>query len=84
MYTTFFEYRRTSVVFLDPALYEVRLKVDRLNVEDMFDSDRFNRLLEVFQNILWPDSQQDLYITFLASAVQLGARLPLSPNEGEG
>lgn len=26
----------------------------------------------------------DLYVTFLASAVELGARLPLKPSEGEG
>ncbi|XP_046668113.1 alpha-sarcoglycan isoform X2 [Homalodisca vitripennis] len=68
----------------EPALYEVHLKVDKLNVEDMLDSDRYNRLLDVFRRSLWPESQSDLYITFLASAVQLGARLPLNPFEGEG
>uniref|UniRef100_A0A1B6KQR6 Dystroglycan-type cadherin-like domain-containing protein n=1 Tax=Graphocephala atropunctata TaxID=36148 RepID=A0A1B6KQR6_9HEMI len=68
----------------EPALFEVHLKVDKLNVEDMLDADRYNRLLDVFRRFLWPESQPDLYITFLASAVQLGARLPLNPFEGEG
>ncbi|XP_054258310.1 epsilon-sarcoglycan-like [Macrosteles quadrilineatus] len=68
----------------EPALYEVRLKVDKLNVEDMLESERYNRLLDVFRRTLWPDSQDDLYITFLASAVHLGARLPLNPTDGEG
>ncbi|XP_067000391.1 epsilon-sarcoglycan isoform X1 [Anabrus simplex] len=68
----------------DPARYEVQLKIDNLNVEDMFDSYRLNRLLDVFRRKLWQESEDDLYVTFLASAVQLGARLPLKPNEGEG
>jgi len=68
----------------EPALYEVNLKVDKLNVEDILESGRYNQLLDVFRRTLWPDSQEDLYITFLASAVQLGARLPLNPTDGEG
>lgn len=69
---------------LNPAKYEVRLKIDNLNVEDMFDTDRINRLLDVFRKRLWKHSRADLYITFLASAVKFGARLPLNPSEGEG
>lgn len=71
-------------MYIEPALYEIQMKVDRLNVEDMLDSDRYNQLLDVFRKSLWPDSQDDLYITFLASATQLGARLPLNPYHGEG
>lgn len=71
-------------ILLDPAKYEVQLKIDNLNVEDMFDSERQERLLEIFRRKLWPDSSDDIYLTFLASAVQLGARLPLRPTEGEG
>lgn len=69
---------------LSPAKYEVRLKIDNLNVEDMFDTDRINRLLDVFRKRLWKHSRADLYITFLASAIKFGARLPLNPSEGEG
>ncbi|KAJ4432976.1 hypothetical protein ANN_15233 [Periplaneta americana] len=68
----------------DPAKHEVQLKIDNLNVEDMFDSYRLNRLLDVFRCQLWRESEDDLYVTFLASAVHLGARHPLRPNEGEG
>lgn len=69
---------------LNPAKYEVQLKIDNLNVDDMFDVERMDRLMDVFRKRLWKDSQDDLYVTFLASAIQLGARLPLNPNEGEG
>jgi hypothetical protein len=73
-----------SVLFIDPAKYEVQMKVNNLNVEDMFDSYRLNRLLDIFRCELWRESEDDLYVTFLASAVHLGARHPLRPNEGEG
>lgn len=69
---------------LSPARHEVQLKIDNLNVEDMFDIRRMNRLQDVFRNKLWKESEPDLYVTFLESAVQLGARVPLRPNEGEG
>lgn len=68
----------------DPAKFEVHLKIDNLNVEDMFDSHRLQKLLNVFTSILWKSSKDNLYVTFLASAVRLGARLPLRPQEGEG
>ncbi|XP_031842589.1 sarcoglycan alpha isoform X4 [Nomia melanderi] len=63
--------------------YEVHLKIDNLNVEDMFDRNRTEELLDIFRGKLWKDAT-DLYITFLASAIELGARLPLKPSEGEG
>ncbi|OAD56510.1 Epsilon-sarcoglycan [Eufriesea mexicana] len=63
--------------------YEVHLKIDNLNVEDMFDRNRTEELLDIFRKRLWKDAT-DLYVTFLASAVDLGARLPLKPSEGEG
>lgn len=69
---------------LNPAKYEVHMKIDNLNVEDMFDVETMERLKDVFRKQLWKDSQSDLYLTFLASAVQLGARKPLNPEEGEG
>lgn len=36
-----------------------------------------------YRKRLWKDAV-NLYVTFLASAVELGARLPLKPSEGEG
>ncbi|XP_059490687.1 alpha-sarcoglycan isoform X2 [Neocloeon triangulifer] len=67
-----------------PAQYEVQLKIHNLNVEDLFEAHRQNRLLDIFKQKLWTASADDLHITMLASAVQLGARLPLRPTEGEG
>ncbi|XP_025163037.1 epsilon-sarcoglycan isoform X1 [Harpegnathos saltator] len=63
--------------------YEVYLKIDNLNVEDMFDHNRTEKLLDIFRKKLWK-AAVDLYVTFLASAIDLGARLPLKPSEGEG
>ncbi|KAF5273769.1 hypothetical protein FQA39_LY00884 [Lamprigera yunnana] len=67
-----------------PAKNEVHLKIDNLNVEDMFDFERIERLKNVFRKNLWKESSKDMHLTFLASAIQLGARLPPNPNEGEG
>lgn len=69
---------------LNPAKHEVQLKIDNLNVEDMFEVERMERLKDIFRKKLWQDSENDLYVTFLVSAVKLGARLPLNPKEGEG
>ncbi|XP_015179131.1 PREDICTED: epsilon-sarcoglycan isoform X3 [Polistes dominula] len=63
--------------------YEVNLKIDNLNVEDTFGRNRTEKLLHIFRNKLWTTAM-DLYVTFLASAVELGARLPLKPGESEG
>ncbi|XP_063541751.1 alpha-sarcoglycan isoform X1 [Cydia strobilella] len=66
------------------AKHEVELKIDNLNVEDLLDEHRMTRLKDIFRGILWPESNHDLYPTFLASAIDLGARLPLKPSDGEG
>ncbi|KAF4530480.1 hypothetical protein B566_EDAN014682 [Ephemera danica] len=68
----------------DAARFEVQLKIHNLNVEDLFDTQRLSRLLDVFRSRLWPGSRDDLHVTMLASAVRLGARLPLRPTEREG
>lgn len=69
---------------LNSARYEVHLKIDNLNVEDMFDVDKMEALKNVFRKELWRDSSFDIYVTFLSSAIELGARKPLNPDEGEG
>lgn len=68
----------------NPAKYEIQLKIDNLNVEDMFDVERMERLKEVIKKYLWKNSEANLYMTYLASAIDLGARLPLDPTKGEG
>ncbi|KAK0158517.1 hypothetical protein PV328_009512 [Microctonus aethiopoides] len=62
---------------------EVYLKIDNLDIEDTFDGKRMEKLFDVFRKELWTEAQ-DLHLTFLASAVEEGARLPLDPKEAEG
>ncbi|CAH1170470.1 unnamed protein product [Phaedon cochleariae] len=69
---------------LNPARFEVHIKINNLNVEDMFDVERMEALKDVFRKQLWKDSEDDLYVTFLSSALELGARKPLDPTDGEG
>lgn len=69
---------------LNPARYEVHMKIDNLNVQDMFEVERMEALKDIFRRHLWKDSEEDLYVTFLESAVEMGARKPLNPNEKEG
>ncbi|XP_026814739.1 epsilon-sarcoglycan [Rhopalosiphum maidis] len=66
------------------ATNEVRFKINNLNVEDMFNEERIPYLLDIFRQYLWVGSKQNLYVTFLASASDLGQRLPLDPNDTEG
>nr|CAI5848556.1 unnamed protein product [Callosobruchus analis] len=68
----------------NPALFEVHIKIDNLNVDDLFEHERSEGLKDIFRKQLWKESHKDLYITFLSSAVELGARKPLDPTEGEG
>lgn len=70
--------------FLEFAKYEIRFKINNLNVEDMFQEERILYLLDIFRQHLWLESKYNLYVTFLASASDLGQRLPLDPNDTEG
>ncbi|XP_063923548.1 epsilon-sarcoglycan isoform X1 [Zophobas morio] len=69
---------------LNPAKYQVHIKIDNLDVDNMFEVERMESLKDIFRKVLWKDSQSDLYVTFLSSAITLGARKPLNPSEGEG
>ena len=53
----------------------VKLKVDNLNLEDLFDSHRLRNLKAIFKQTLWPESQKDLHLSFLASALDEGDNL---------
>ncbi|XP_013165335.1 PREDICTED: alpha-sarcoglycan isoform X2 [Papilio xuthus] len=84
-----YETRRVLVVLnVKPkenmARHEVELKIDNLNVEDLLDDHRMTRLKDILRMKLWTESKEDLYPTFLSSAIDLGARLPLKPSDGEG
>ncbi|XP_049824215.1 epsilon-sarcoglycan isoform X2 [Aethina tumida] len=69
---------------LNPALFEVHLKIDNVNVVDMFDPERMEALKDIFRKILWKDSGSDLYVTYMNSALDIGARKPPNPTEEEG
>nr|CAG4640806.1 EOG090X04W0 [Eulimnadia texana] len=62
----------------------IKLKIHNLNVEDLMDVAVRKRLLEVFQNSMWPESSDDLHFVDLVSALQVGDRKPVNPNEKEG
>ncbi|XP_045539929.1 alpha-sarcoglycan isoform X2 [Papilio machaon] len=84
-----YETRRVLIVLkIQPkenmARHEVELKIDNLNVEDLLDDHRMTRLKDILRMKLWTESKEDLYPTFLSSAIDLGARLPLKPSDGEG
>jgi len=73
-----------EISFTEYATNEVRFKINNLNVEDMFHEERLPYLLDIFRQNLWSGSKENLYVTFLASASDLGQRLPLDPNDTEG
>ncbi|XP_042239571.1 alpha-sarcoglycan-like isoform X2 [Homarus americanus] len=64
--------------------YEVRFKIQNMNVEELLVGRRWDRLHQVISNDLWQESADDLIVTSLASATQRGDRLPASPDEKEG
>ncbi|XP_013783675.2 epsilon-sarcoglycan-like [Limulus polyphemus] len=83
-----YETRQTEmIVNVEPrnkeAVYEVEMKFSNMNVEDMFQNDRLRQIEEIFRDYLWPESET-IYITMVASAVDVGGRLPLDPTEKEG
>lgn len=73
-----------SSLFTEPARYQVQLKIYNLAVEDLFEPHYLDDLLSIFRAELWPEAIHDLHVSFFASAVHLGARLPLRPEEKEG
>ncbi|XP_058798040.1 alpha-sarcoglycan [Phymastichus coffea] len=62
--------------------YQIQLKVNNWDVEDMFDNGT-EMLFDVFRKNIWKNAT-DLQLTFLAPAVELGARYPLKPGEKVG
>ncbi|ALC38901.1 Scgalpha [Drosophila busckii] len=62
----------------------VQMKIDNLNWVHLMDPGRVENLRNIFRKDLWPDSKEDLSIVFMESAVNLGGRLPLRPQQREG
>ncbi|XP_039437106.1 epsilon-sarcoglycan isoform X3 [Culex pipiens pallens] len=67
-----------------PPRNVIQMKIDNLNWVHMMDPGRIENLKNIFRNDLWQESRQDLHIIFMDSAVKLGARLPLKPQQREG
>lgn len=65
------------------AQHEVEMKFLNVNVEDMFRSDKLQRLIELFKSDLWRESKE-IYVTKVVSSLDVGGRLPLNPREKEG
>ncbi|XP_054168579.1 alpha-sarcoglycan-like [Oppia nitens] len=65
------------------AKFEVELKFVNYNLDNMFENNRFDDVLQIFKDKLWKDSQ-DVYITKIAAPLDVGQRLPLDPREKEG
>jgi hypothetical protein len=66
---------------------EVNLKINNLNIEDVFDDRRMERLKELFTNDktgLWPESRGSLHLAFADSVPELGGRRPLQPQLKDG
>lgn len=42
------------------------------------------RYVDAFRNDLWPESKDSLHIVFMDSAIAMGGRRPLRPQQMEG
>ena len=65
-------------------LYQVRLKIDNLNIEDVFDETRKGRLLSLFKTRFWTEATDDIHLSFAESALKVGGRRPLRPSSKDG
>ena len=66
------------------ASFNVKLKIDNLNIEDIFDPHRLKNLKSLYTEQFWPESKADLHLTFIASSLEVGYRRPLRPTEKDG
>lgn len=63
---------------------KIEMKITNLNWVHLTDLGRVENLKGIFTNDLWPDSAADLNIIFMESAIRLGSRVPLKPQNREG
>lgn len=83
-----FETRRVVVPFeiVDkaPPANKIEMKITNMNWVHLTDLGRVENLKSIFTHDLWPESIGDLCIIFMESAVRLGSRVPLKPQNREG
>nr|CAG4646205.1 EOG090X04W0 [Macrothrix elegans] len=68
----------------EPTTSQISMKIHNINIEDLMDENVRNKLLDVFRTILWPESQFDLRLVELYSALTVGGRRPARRQDGEG
>ena len=56
------------------AKYNIKLKIDNLNIEDVFDAHRLKNLKNLFKDQFWPQASSDLHMTDIASSLEVGYR----------
>lgn len=62
----------------------IEMKITNLNWVHLTDLGRVENLKGIFTHDLWPESLEDLNIVFMESAIRLGSRVPLKPQNREG
>lgn len=67
-----------------PAANLVQMKIDNLDWVHLMDPGRVENLKNIFRKDLWPSSDLDLHLVFMESAVKMGGRVPLRPQQREG
>ncbi|XP_037927914.1 epsilon-sarcoglycan isoform X2 [Teleopsis dalmanni] len=67
-----------------PAPNVIQMKIDNLNWVHLMDPGRVENLRNIFRKDLWTESENDLSLVFMESAVNMGGRLPLRPQQREG
>uniref|UniRef100_A0A336LLZ1 CSON011198 protein n=1 Tax=Culicoides sonorensis TaxID=179676 RepID=A0A336LLZ1_CULSO len=68
----------------EPPKSIVQMKIDNLNWIHMLQAGRVENLKNIFRHELWRESMSDLRLVFMDSAIKLGARRPVNPQESEG
>ena len=58
---------------------QVNLKINNLNIEDIFDWQRMERLKKVFQNNLWQESHEVLVTTVKTTMMMMSRRKKMAP-----
>lgn len=66
------------------AVNTVQMKIDNLNWVHLTDPGRVENLKNIFRIDLWPESKNDLHISFMESAIKMGGRVPVQPQQKEG
>ncbi|KAM7353430.1 sarcoglycan alpha isoform 2-T2 [Cochliomyia hominivorax] len=83
-----YETRRSELkITVQPKFHApnvIQMKIDNLNWVHLMDPGRVENLRNIFRKDLWPESDGDLSLVFMESAVNMGGRLPLRPQQHEG